>query len=73
VGQWEKLGVDWWETNVVNCSFCGQMIPRMQWVSEHNGQRRVFHSPECEQLWLDYWVPRHGHTYPTVSKKSTKA
>ncbi len=73
MGEWEKVRVEWWETNVVNCAFCGQMIPRMQWVTEHNGERRVFHSPDCEQLWLDYWVPRHGYTFPTVTKKRTKA
>ena len=49
------------------------MIPRAQWVSEHNGERRVFHSPDCEQLWLDYWVPKHGYTFPSVSKRSAEA
>ena len=66
MGQWEQLESQWWHTNVVNCAFCGQMIPRRQWVSQHRGQRCVFHSPDCEQLWLDYWVPSHGYTFPAV-------
>ena len=64
MGQWEQLDTVWWDTNVVNCMFCGEMMPQRQWVSELGGQRRVFHSPECEQLYLDYWVPKHGHTMP---------
>ncbi|MBV7338537.1 hypothetical protein KFU94_62015 [Chloroflexi bacterium TSY] len=64
MGQWETLETTWWETNVVNCSFCGEMIPRREWVSEIEGQRRVFCQPECEQLYLDYWVPKHGYTIP---------
>ncbi len=72
MGQWEELGTDWWETNVQSCPFCGEMMPGKQWVSVQDGQRRVFHSPECEQLWLDYWVPKHGHTYPTVSGGRTR-
>ena len=69
MGNWEVLNLDWWETKVQNCEFCGQMIPRRQWVSEHQGQRRVFHSPDCEQLWLSYWVPRHGYTFPEVRRR----
>jgi hypothetical protein len=64
VGHWESLETPWWETNIVNCSFCGQMIPRREWVSEHDGRRRVFCGPECEGLYVDYWIPRHGHTWP---------
>ena len=67
MGHWETLETTWWETNVTNCSFCGEMIPRQEWVSEVEGQKRVFCSPECEQLYLDYWVPKHGPTLPGES------
>lgn len=65
VGQWEPLEAVWWETNVATCTFCGEMIPKRQWVAEHGGERRVFHSPECEQLYVEYWVPKHGYAMPT--------
>lgn len=65
MGEWEPLQAPWWDTKVVNCMFCGEMIPQRMWVSELAGKLRVFHSPECEQLYLEYWVPRHGQTIPT--------
>ena len=65
MGHWEDLVRAWWETNVVNCSFCGQMIPKRQWVTEMDGQRRVFCSPDCAHLHQDYWVPRHGNAIPS--------
>ena len=64
MGYWEDLELVWWDTNVVNCSFCGQMIPKRRWVSEVDGQVRSFCSLDCEELYVSYWVPKHGHTVP---------
>jgi len=60
VGGWEKRNVSWWETNVINCSLCGQMIPRDIWVVEEDGQKRLFCGPECERLYREYWLPKYG-------------
>ena len=69
-GGWEPLRTEWWDTDVVNCAFCGEMMPERQWVSNPGGGRRmVFHSPECEQLYLEYWVPKHGYTTPTKPRR----
>ncbi len=64
MGYWEDLELAWWDTNVVNCSFCGQMIPKRRWVSEINGQAQSFCSLDCEQLYVNYWLPKHGSTIP---------
>ena len=60
MGRWEKRNVSWWETNVINCSLCGQMIPRDIWVVEEDGQKRLFCGPECERLYREYWLPKYG-------------
>ena len=60
MGRWEKRNVSWWETNVINCSLCGQMIPRDIWVVDEGGERRLFCSPECERLYREYWLPKYG-------------
>jgi ribosomal protein L24E len=69
MGHWEKRNVEWWETNVINCSLCGQMIPRDIWVVEEDGEKRLFCSEECERLYREYWLPKYGprmetHTNP---------
>lgn len=60
MGGWEKRNVSWWETNVINCSLCGQMIPRDIWVVDEDGQKRLFCGPECERLYREYWLPKYG-------------
>ena len=61
-GRWARRETDWWETNVLNCSLCGQMIPRDAWLVEEAGETRVFCGPECERLYRDYWLPKYGPT-----------
>ena len=63
-GRWARRDADWWETTVVNCSLCGQMIPRDAWLVEEGGEARVFCGPECERLYRDYWLPKYGPCQP---------
>jgi hypothetical protein len=49
--------VAWWETNVIHCAFCGQMIPRDVWRSDEG---LGFCNTECEGLYRTYWVPKYG-------------
>ena len=70
MGHWEDLELVWWDTNVVNCSFCGQMIPKRRWVSEIDGHEQGFCSLDCEQLYVNYWLPKHGHTVPVPDRKA---
>ena len=47
------------ETNIINCQLCGQMIPKDLWVANLDGERKVFCSPECEEIYLQYWLPKY--------------
>ena len=69
MGHWEKRNVEWWETNVINCSLCGQMIPRDIWVLEEAGERRLFCSEQCERLYRDYWLPTYGDSQKSHSSR----
>ena len=51
----------WWETNVVTCDLCGQMIPSDLWVSDE-GLR--FCALRCEELYRSYWIPKYGPKVP---------
>lgn len=49
MGHWEEIEAPWYETRIVNCSFCGRMIPKRIWVGE-GAERHIFCSGKCEQL-----------------------
>jgi hypothetical protein len=66
-GHWEQRNVDWWETNVINCSLCGQMIPRDILVVDEGGEKRLFCGPECERLYHEYWLPKYGRARKDAS------
>ncbi len=56
-GAWEELTVDWWQTDVVNCECCGQVIVRNRWRA---GDGRQFCTPACDERFRTYWLPRYG-------------
>ncbi|MBS1862173.1 MAG: hypothetical protein JSS68_10740 [Actinobacteria bacterium] len=61
-GNWQPFERSWHDTEVVNCDVCGRLIPTRAWVFDGGeGQLRAC-SPECEELYFSYVVPRHGET-----------
>ena len=56
-GHWEELAGHWWDSNVINCQMCGQMIPRDVWVAA-DGLRVCSH--RCDRLYRTYRFPGHG-------------
>ncbi|MHB1006051.1 MAG: hypothetical protein ACYC3S_10470 [Chloroflexota bacterium] len=60
MGRWKANTQTWYETNVLNCSLCGQMIPSRIWVAEVDGKERMFCGPGCEDQYHSYWEPRYG-------------
>jgi len=56
-GHWERLAGDWWQTEVTNCEFCGQVIPRDIWRA---GDGHQFCSEDCDERYRTYWLPRYG-------------
>ena len=61
-GHWERLTGDWWQTNVIHCEFCGQVIPRDIWRS---GDAHQFCSQNCDERYRTYWLPRYGQPADT--------
>lgn len=59
-GRWEVLELPWYETNITNCSLCGKMIPHRMWIVEVDDEERKFCNSDCEQLYLEYWLPTHA-------------
>ena len=56
-GQWHELDGDWWDTGIVNCQLCGQVIPRTVWHADDGGR---FCSKACDQLHHGYVLPRQA-------------
>lgn len=59
MGFWRQKKDVWYEIKVVNCQLCGQMIPKNMWISEIEAREIVFCSPECENMYREYWLPRY--------------
>ena len=59
-GTWKTLSPQVWETVVVPCDCCGQVVAKRLWAVEVAGEERRFCSPECEQLYRDYVVARRS-------------
>jgi hypothetical protein len=34
------------------------------WTAEVGGERADFCDPDCEALFVDYWLPRYGEARP---------
>ncbi len=56
-GHWERVAGDWWQTDVINCEFCGQVIPSEIWRA---GDGHQFCSRDCDARYRTYWLPRYG-------------
>jgi hypothetical protein len=57
-GTWQTLALQVWETVVVPCECCGQVVAKRLWVVDVAGEERRFCGPECEVLYRDYVVDR---------------
>lgn len=59
-GRWLEFDRTWHDTDIVNCSVCGRLIPRRAWVfTGAVGDVRSC-SPECEELYRTYLEPTYG-------------
>jgi len=68
MSKWKKRKINWYETNVISCELCGQVLTQDIWVSEIDGVEKWFCSPSCERLYLEYWLPKYKGR-KTESKK----
>jgi hypothetical protein len=57
-GRWEPIITQVWETVVTPCDCCGQVVATRLWAAEVDGHQHRFCSPECEELYHSYVVPK---------------
>jgi hypothetical protein len=46
-GTWREIDNPWYESRIINCAFCGQMIARHTYVASLNGQDEHYCSETC--------------------------
>jgi hypothetical protein len=49
MGHWQEINAPWYETRIINCSYCGRLIPRRIWLGGPS-EEDVFCSQKCELL-----------------------
>lgn len=57
-GTWREQAPAVWETVVTPCDCCGQVVAKRLWIVQTGDGERRYCSPECEQLYQEYVVPR---------------
>jgi hypothetical protein len=60
MGEWRHAEISYLKASRIHCDLCGQPIPGRYWVVAVNGLDRSFCSPEHEEKYVSYWIPRHG-------------
>lgn len=58
--RWEDIRTQVWDTIVIPCEACGQVVPKRLWVAEVDGVERRFCSTRCEEIYRSYVVGRRG-------------
>ncbi len=56
MGDWRTLRLDRLRPTPVACRLCGRPLFARVWSAEPGD----FCDPECETLFVQYWLPRHG-------------
>jgi hypothetical protein len=58
VGQWKAKEISYLKANRDACALCGHPIAIRYWGADVDGEPKMFCSPEHEQLYYDYLLPR---------------
>jgi len=60
MGEWRRAETGYLKASRIHCELCGQLIPGRYWVEVVEGSERTFCSPEHEEKYVSYWLPRYG-------------
>ncbi len=60
MGDWREVSVSRRFAPAPSCALCGRPIFGRAWWADAGGAPREFCEPECEALYIEYWLPRHG-------------
>jgi hypothetical protein len=63
MSHWIENDAQWYEQRMVHCGGCGRLIAKHFLVSDVAGERKVFCSDDCEQIYRDYVIPERGRDY----------
>jgi ribosome-binding protein aMBF1 (putative translation factor) len=54
MGGWRDVSRRWWETSVINCSLCGQLIVKEAWVESRGSEDVLYCSQKCAEFASTY-------------------
>jgi hypothetical protein len=54
MGGWRAVSRRWWETSVISCSLCGQLIVKEAWVETRGSKDVLYCSQKCAQFASTY-------------------
>ena len=60
MGDWRTAETGYLKANRTYCELCGQLIPGRYWVADVGDAEHAFCSPDHEEKYISYWLPRHG-------------
>ena len=63
MSRWIENDAQWYEQRMVHCGCCGRLIAMHFLVTEIDGERALFCSEDCEQLYRDYVLSTRGRSY----------
>ena len=61
MGQWRRRETSYLHPNMRTCALTGAPLANRYWAAEIDGHAYTFTSPECEQIFRSYSLPRYGH------------
>jgi hypothetical protein len=60
MGEWRTAPIGYLKPYDVSCALCGQLVPGRHWVAAVDDRERTFCDPRHADLYVSYWLPRHG-------------
>ena len=63
MSQWIENDAQWYEQRMLHCACCGRLIAKHLLVADAEGERKIFCSEACEQLYREYVLVERGRDY----------
>jgi hypothetical protein len=63
MSKWIENDAQWYEQRMLHCGCCGRLIAKHLLVADFGGERKIFCSEGCEQLYRDYALVERGRDY----------
>jgi hypothetical protein len=63
MSQWIANDAQWYEQRMFHCACCGRLIAKHMLVADAGGERKIFCSEGCEQLYRDCVLVERGRDF----------